>query len=150
MNTLSLTSILVGAMIASGFITISFSTLASAQNQPDLPPGSVLIPQEQIDRLCNPGDFNWALRNHFRGIRLTSEQRRSIRPIYENYRQELRSHLRNGQCTVIAPGVDRSFSEGVRNGFLKYVAKINRILSEKQHDRWVRNVNNLWAPPIRF
>jgi hypothetical protein len=77
-----LMSIMASTIALTGFgSSIGFSNVASAQ---DFPPGSVVIPQAQIDRLCTPGDFNWALRNHFQGIGLTSRQRSRIRPVYEN------------------------------------------------------------------
>lgn len=93
-----LMSIIASAIVIAGF---GSSKVASAQK---LPPGSVLIPQEQIDKLCKPGNFDWALKNHFKGIRLTSQQRNRIRPIYENYRKELQEYLKNGQCTTFYEG----------------------------------------------
>lgn len=137
-------SIIASSIVLTGF---GFSNLAFAQ---DFPPGSIVIPQEQIDKLCKPGDFNWALRNHFKGIRLTLQQRNRIRPAYENYRKELREYLKNNECTVIEPGVDPSFAKQVGEIFLEYTKEVNKILTKEQSPQWVKNVNTLWAPPIRY
>ncbi len=134
--------IIATAILLTGFAS---SNVASAQN---LPPGSQHIPQEMIDRLCKPGNFDWALRNHYKGIRLTSQQRSQLRPVYENYRKEVREYMKsNNNVCLDFNNKLITFSKEIFDIFTRYSLTANEILTKQQSVQWTKNVNALWTPP---
>jgi hypothetical protein len=141
-----LMSIITSAIVLTGFgSSIGFSNVASAQN---LPPGSQNIPQEMVDRLCKPGNFDWAIRNHYKGIRLTSQQKNRLRPVYENYRKEVQEYMKsNNNGCIDFSGEIITFSKQILNIFTRYSLTANKILTKEQSVQFTKNVNDLWTPP---
>lgn len=133
-----LMSIIVSAIVLNGF---GSSNIASAQN---LPSGSIHIPQELIDRVCKPGNFDWALRNHFKGIRLTSQQGSRLKPVYENYRKELRDYLKSNECMDFP---NPTFKKEVFSISMKYDQAVRGILTQQQIPQWSKNMDANWKLP---
>lgn len=132
-------SIIASAIVIAGF---GASNIASAQSSS----GSIHIPQELIDRVCKPGNFDWALRNHFKGIRLTSQQRSRLRPVYENYRKQLREFLKSNNCIDLGEETV-TFSKEVMGISGKYDQAVRGILTQRQISQWNKNMDANWKLP---
>lgn len=134
--------IIASAIVLTGFASsIGSSNVASAQSTP----GSTHIPQELINRVCKPGNFDWALRNHFKGIRLTSQQRSRLKPVYENYRKQLREFLKSNNCIELGETV--TFSKEVMGISLKYDQAVRGVLIQRQMPQWNKNMDANWKLP---